>query len=416
MHVFDARVVAVDGAALVAGTLTFFPNADNATAPVREPAELLSVEIGKHVMHIRPVSRALQRADGFFDVEYGGARFSSEKITSTMLAPLRTLNLGGRQETVWAGASGILHLPCTLDQGARGNYLHSSLGRLRFLSSLSEDGLEIWLSGEIDGVVFVGNTAPESMPKGHVEITFTLPWSWIALKGWQLLWAMPQTENETTMAVEEAYGEDARNFRSLLLHAPSAQALIAGTFHANCAGPSNPHEQALQCTHFVVDIEDSYIRLQPHSGLERLPTGLARSNYIGPFIAIVGLGLRAMSEVLEEADEGTLEIRSNSAGTITVESDEDRQITQPIELIRASIERGETGISLSITGAAGPLRIEIYGERVTADEEQGEAIPQPIESFAITALIPISLLRIRYNDLLRTRPPGPEHALPANGQ
>ena len=215
---------------------------------------------------------------------------------------------------------------------------------------------------------------------------------------------MPQTENETTMTVEEAYGEDARNFRSLLLHAPSAQALIAGTFHANRAGPSNPHERAMQCTHFVVDIEDSYIRLQPHSGLERLPTGLVRSNCIGPFIAIVGLGLRAISEVLEEADEGTLEIRSNSAGTITVESDEDRQITQPIELIRASIERGETGISLSITGAAGPLRIEIYGARVTADEGQGEAIPQPIESFTITALIPISLLRIRYNDLLRTRP------------
>ena len=414
MHVFDARVVAVDGAALVAGTLTFFPNADNATAPVRDPAALLSVEIGEHVTHIQPVSRALQRADGFFDVEYGGARFSSEKITSRTLAPLSTPNLGGQQETVWTRASGILHLPRTWDQGALGSYLHSSLGRLRFLSSLSEDGLDIWLSGEIDGVVFVGNSAPESMPKGRVEIAFTLPWSWIAIRGWQLLWAMPQTENATTMEVGKSCSEDARNFRSLLLHASGARALIAGTFGANCAAPPRAPEQAMQCTHFVIDIEGSYMRLQPYSGVERLSTGLVRSKYIGPFIDIVGLGLHAISVVLEEADEGTMEIRSNGAGTITIESGEDRQITQPIELIVASMKRSETGISLSITGAAGPLRIEIFGERVTAGEEQSEAIPQPIESFAIMALIPISLLRVRYHRLLRTRAPGPEHALANN--
>ena len=59
----------------------------------------------------------------------------------------------------------------------------------------------------------------------------------------------------------------------------------------------------------------------------------------GPFVYFAGMGLGAIREVLSENDEGLIELRAQSLGTVTHESGDDKTISQPIEAIRASVQR-----------------------------------------------------------------------------
>jgi hypothetical protein len=80
MYVFDAKIVAADNAALIAGIFVFHPDPDSESTYSNPSATLIAVEINEQVTHIRPVAHAKRRVDGF-EVEGDGMMFSSEKIT-----------------------------------------------------------------------------------------------------------------------------------------------------------------------------------------------------------------------------------------------------------------------------------------------------------------------------------------------
>jgi hypothetical protein len=267
-------------------------------------------------------------------------------------------------------------------------------------SSLTDGGLWVSLTGEIGGAIFVGSVVPKAIPKGRVDIEFTLPWSWIAIRGWSLIWAMPQAEHVPTPMGGDPNSQDPRHFESLLLRAPAASPILIGTMTLDGRDPLDLATPDTACTHLSAEINETRITIWPCSNLERLSTGLLRTPLCGPFFEIVGLGVTAIEQALAETDEGLIDLRGNRVGTLTFASDDEREITQTIEGVFAVTKRSEMGISLSLRGTAGPLKNYTFGSRVNVPDETEAADITPIKIFEIDVLIPAALLIVR-NRLLR---------------
>jgi hypothetical protein len=262
-------------------------------------------------------------------------------------------------------------------------------------SSLTNDGLWVSLTGQIGGAIFIGNVVPKVIPKGRVDIEFTLPWSWIAIRGWSLIWAMPLAENAPTPMERNPHTQDPRHFESLLLRAPAASPILTGTMTLDGRGTLDLARPDATCTHLAADIDETRLSIWPCSTLEHLDTGLLRTPICGPFVEIVGLGFAAMEQVFAETDAGSIELLGNRVGTLTFASDDDREITQTIEAVSASATRSAIGISLSVRGTTGPLRINVFGTRIVDLDEIEAAAITPIERFEINVLIPTALLIVR---------------------
>jgi len=127
-----------------------------------------------------------------------------------------------------------------------------------------------------------------------------------------------------------------------------------------------------------------------------------RGRSCGPFFTIAGLGSAAIQQLLSATDEGSIKLSGTNLGTVTLESDDEREITQPIESVSASIKRSESGIHLSIRGAVGAARVDVFGIKAVAAAEPDAADIVPIGTFEIEMLIPAALLIVRYQRLRRS--------------
>jgi hypothetical protein len=393
MYLFDAKIVAADNSGLTAGRFVFHPDPDSEVAFAVPETAIVAVEVNERVTHIRPVLQATRREDGFFDVDNSHIVFSSEKITSHILGDRVSPGHAGDLEAVWTGSVGLLTGPCSGNLGDPAKSMLTSLRRLTLRTSLCDGGLHVSVIGEIGGVIFVGDTPPRAAPKGRIEIEFTLSWDWIAIRGWSLIWEMP-TRAELQIKTERKTGsENPRHFESLVFRAPAATPLLTGSMMLDGKDPIERVADGKHCSHLSADLHEATMTLSPSPAPQQLLNGLFQTPMFGPFVYFAGMGLGAIREVLSENGEGLVELNAQSLGTLTHESGDDKTVSQPIEAIRASVQRSSEGIRLDIKGTLGPLKVEIYGESV-ADELYTKGV-EAADRFDIDVLIPAALVTVR---------------------
>jgi hypothetical protein len=393
MYVFDAKIVAADGSCLVAGRFVFHRDPDSEIGFAVPETTIVAVEVNERVTHLRPVLQATRRVDGFFEVDSSNIVFSSEKITSHILGDRVSPGHAGALDAVWTGSVGLLTGPCSGNLGDPGKSMLTSLRRLTLRTSLCDDGLHVSVVGEIGGVIFVGNTPPRTTPKGRIEIEFTLPWEWIAARGWSLIWEMA-TRSETQIKAEGSSEiGDPRHFESLVFRAPAATPLLKGSMVMDGKDPIERVADGKPCSHLSADLHEATITLSPSPAPQQLSNGLFQTPMFAPFVYFAGMGLGAIREVLSEDSEGVIELRAQSLGTLTHESGDDKTVSQPIQVVRASVQRSGGGIRVHINGTLGPLRVEIYGEPV-AEELHTEGV-EAAESLEIDVFIPAALVIAR---------------------
>lgn len=393
MYLFDAKIVAADNSGLTTGRFVFHPDLNSEIAFAIPETAIVAIEVNERVIHIRPVLQATRRGDGFFDVDNSHIVFSSEKITSQILGDRSSAGHTGSLEAVWTGSVGVLCGPCSGNLDDHANSVLTSLRRLTLRTSLCDGGLYVSIVGEIGGVIFVGNMPPRAAPKGSIEIEFTLSWDWIAIRGWSLIWEMPTASEPQTKAKRKLGSENPCHFESLAFRAPAATPLLKGSMKLDGKDPIQRGEYGKHCSHLSADLHEATITLSPSSTPQQLSSGLFQTPMFGPFLYLAGMGLHAIAEVLSENDEGSIELRARSLGTLTHESDDDKTVSQPIEAVRASVQRSTEGIHLHINGSLGPLTVKIYGEPV-AQEPNAKSV-EVAETFDIEVLIPTALVMVR---------------------
>jgi hypothetical protein len=393
MYLFDAKIVAADNSGLTTGRFVFHPDPDSEITFAIPETAIVAVEVNEWTIHIRPVLQATRRRDGFFDVDDSHIVFSSEKITSHILGDRSSAGHTGSLEAVWTGSVGLLRGPCSGNLDDHINSVLASLRRLTLRTSLRDGGLYVSVVGEIGGVIFVGNKPPQAVPKGSIEIEFTLSWDWIAMRGWSLIWQMPTGSEPQTRAKGKLGSENPYHFESLALLAPAATPLLKGSMTLDGKDPIQRGAYGKHCSHLSADLHEATMTLSPSSTPRQLSSGLFQTPMFGPFLYVAGMGLRAIAEVLSENDEGSIELRARSLGALTHESDDERTVSQPIEAVRASVQRSTEGIHLHINGSLGPLRVKIYGEPVA--EEPNTKSVEAAETFDIKVLIPTALVMVR---------------------
>ncbi len=389
MYLFDAKIVAADGSGLAVGQFVFHRDLDSEISFAIPKTTVIAVEVNERVTHIRPVLQATRREDGFFEVDNSHIVFSSEKITSHILGDRVSPGHAGALEAVWTGSVGLLTGPCSGNLGDPGKSMLTSLRRLTLRTSLSDGGLYVSAVGEIGGVIFVGNTPPQTTPKGRIEIEFTLPWEWIAARGWSLIWEMPARSETQIKAEGRSEIGDPRHFESLVFRAPAATPLLKGSMVLDGKDPIERVADGKHCSHLSADLHEATITLSPSLPPQQLSNGLFQTPMFAPFVYFAGMGLGAIREVLSENSEGLIELKAQSLGTLTHESGDEKTVSQPIQAVRASVQRSGGGIRLHINGTLGPLRLEIYGESV-ADELRTKGV-EAAESFDIDVFIPAAL-------------------------
>ena len=393
MYVFDARIVAADSSCLAAGRFVFHRDPDSEMAFAIPETTIVAVEVNERVIHLRPVLQATRRRDGFFEVDNSRIAFSSEKITSHILGDRGSPSHAGALEAVWTGSVGLLTGPCSGNVSDPANSMLTSLCRLTLRSSLCDGGLCVSVVGEIGGAIFVGNTPPRATPKGRIEIEFMLPWDWIAIRGWSLIWEMPTRSEPQVKAKSKSGSENPRHFESLVFRAPAATPLLRGSMVLDGKDPMERVADGKHCSYLSADLHEATITLSPSPAPQELSNGMFQTPMSGPFIYFAGMGLGAIREVLSENSEGLIELGAQSLGTLTHESGYDKTVSQPIKALRASVQRSGEGVRLHINGTLGPLRIEIYGESV-ADELHTKGV-EAAETCNIDVFIPAALVTVR---------------------
>jgi hypothetical protein len=393
MYLFDAKIVAADNSGLTAGRFVFHPDPDSEIAFAVPETAIVAVEVNERVTHIRPVLQATRRWDRFFDVGNSHTVFSSEKITSHILGDWVSPGHAGALEAVWTDSVGILTGQCSgnLDDPAKS--MLTSLRRLTLRTSLCDGGLHVSVIGEIGGVIFVGNTPPRATPKGRIEIEFTLSWDWIAIRGWSLIWEMPTRAAPQIKAEGKSGIENPRHFEGLVFRAPGATPLLKGSMMLDGRDPIERVASSKQCSYLDADLHEATITFSPSPTPQQLSNGLFQTPMFGPFVYFAGMGLSAIREVLSENDEGLIELRAQSLGTLTHESGDDKTVSQPIAAIRASVQRSGEGIRLHINGTLGPLKVEVHGESV-AGEPNTKGV-EAAEVLDIDVFIPAALVTVR---------------------
>lgn len=188
MYLFDARIVAANGAALADGRFSFLPDADNQVELVVPDGDQVAVEIDERVVCIRLVQRAERKADGFFAVEYADVMLTTELVTSRILGDQ---SFARSLEAKWVGPSGHARVLRRLEsvQAADPTTLANTtlaLHSMTLRSKLCPSGLQVAMTADAGGVVTVGRGGSEMMPRGKIEVAFILSWSWIAIRGWLL--------------------------------------------------------------------------------------------------------------------------------------------------------------------------------------------------------------------------------------
>ncbi len=71
------------------------------------------------------------------------------------------------------------------------------------------------------------------------------------------------------------------------------------------------------CSHLSADLHETTITLSPSPAPQQLSNGLFQTPMFGPFVYFAGMGLGAIREILSENDEGLIELRAQSLGTLT---------------------------------------------------------------------------------------------------
>ncbi len=400
MNLFDAHILAADDAAIVAGSFEFHADPDSVWSYLIPANREISLEVNERVIRIRPVMQSFRRADGFYDAESADFTFSSGQITSSVLSNQSSPGHPTTLEAEWTGHSGLLVGTCGAEGEQSSASVMSSIGRLRLRKSFTSDGLHVSLIGEVKGVIVVGGIVPARIPKGSVRIEFTLPWSWIAIRGWSLIWAMPRAENQEPANERLLLDQDPRHFESLMLRAPAGSPLLVGTMSVDGEDPLRRIKPGSPCTHLGTDIDGARISLCPCSNPLRLDTGLFQSPLCTPVVDVIGLGFIAIQQALSESHQGVIELNGSSIGTITLDSDEEREVTRSIKSISASLGISAEGIKLFVRGKAGLQTIRCFGSKVAVSEDPSVA-DSPVVTFEISVLFPAAFLMVRNRALYR---------------
>jgi hypothetical protein len=397
MYLYDAQIVSADSAALVQGRFSFHPDLDSETTFAIPETDFLAVEINERVMHVRPVSRAMQREDGFFDVDETGTSFSSEQVTSHVLGDRTSPGFVCALEAVWTGRAGTLRGACQSSSDRPPERATTSLKHLTLRSRLTDVGLQVWLAGEIGGAIFVGNAPPKVFPKGRIEIEFVLSWAWIAVRGWSLLWEMRKAPDQGVQT-HNISSADSRHFYSIALCSNGARPLLVGAMDLHGRDAIGNIAPDACCSHLVTYIDPTSITVQRASQPRRLANGMFAVSTHAPFVQLSVLGLAAIFGTLSESDEGYIEATGTSLGTVTHESDEDKETSQPIVALCVSIQRSVEGIHLHIENTLGTLKVRAFGKMVESAQQAGTPELAGATKISVDVLLPTALLIAR--DLL----------------
>jgi hypothetical protein len=142
-------------------------------------------------------------------------------------------------------------------------------------------------------------------------------------------------------------------------------------------------------------IYESSLNFSPSPDLDFLSNGLVKIPSATPFVHLFGIGTDFWAHIFRESDDGIIDLRGSNLGHLVHESDEEIDVTQPIEAMKASLRRSAHGVDLHIEAVVGPLSVKVYGSKPPPEEQPDTSHISAARTLAIDAFVPMALLAAR---------------------